>query len=590
MRIARLGLTAAAIVATALALTDANPAPAQALSGSDWDPGSIVSDAQFYDYNAMTVPQIQAFLESRVTRCETEKSAGPNDPIVCLKDYTMTTATIPADQYCPATYEGAANEKASTIIFKVAQACRVSPKALLVTLQKENGLVTHTWPSAWRYRTAMGYGCPDTAPCEEQYFGFQNQLWQAARQFQRYRATPTRWAYTAGYAARVPVNIYFHPNSACGSSAVLIKNQATAGLYNYTPYQPNSAALTNLNGTGNSCSSYGNRNFWRYWWSWFGDPRSEQSNTGWAVLGSVTETRIVGQTRYDTAVSVSKLSAPGVPVVYLASGQSFPDALASAPAAAMQNGPLLLTTTQELPAAVAAELDRLNPERIVVVGGTSAISDAVLAAATPYAGAKGIARVAGSDRFATSRAIAADAWAGKESPTVYIATGTSFPDALSAASVAGTKDAPVLIVDGRSTTVDQATLDAVTRLKPTRVVLAGGTDVLNGALDAALAKIPGVTSVDRLEGETRYETNASLIVDAFGPSPSVFVASGENYPDALAGAARAGQEGVPLYLVPGQCLPTTTANTMKAGGVTSLKVVGGVTAVSQSMVFTSLCE
>lgn len=244
---------------------------AEAANPSQFDPGFIISDEQFYDANSMTAAQIQAFLESKVSRCEVEKSYGPHDPIVCLKDYRMNTVTIPADAYCTGTYAGASNELASTIIYKVAQACGINPKVLLVTLQKEQGLVTHTWPSSYRYDKAMGFACPDTAPCDTQYFGFQNQVWRAARQFQRYKAHPSNYNYRAGMINTI---YYYPPNQRpqCGASSVYIKNVATASLYNYTPYQPNQAALSNLYGTGNECSSYGNRNFWRDYSDWFGNP------------------------------------------------------------------------------------------------------------------------------------------------------------------------------------------------------------------------------------------------------------------------------------------------------------------------------
>ena len=259
---------AAFVAAVGLVAVDFTALPAAAANGRDFDPGYIVSDSEFYDKDAMTQAQIQTFLEQRVPTCRPDRSAGPHDPIVCLKDYRVTTVTIPADAYCKGTYTGASNERASTIIYKVAQACGVSPKALLVTLEKEQGLVTHTWPSSWRYDKAMGFACPDTAPCDTQYFGFQNQVWRAARQFQRYKAHPTNYNYRAG----VTNLIGYHPNAACGRGPVTIKNQATAGLYNYTPYQPNSAALNNMYTTGDSCSSYGNRNFWRNWVDWFGSP------------------------------------------------------------------------------------------------------------------------------------------------------------------------------------------------------------------------------------------------------------------------------------------------------------------------------
>ena len=107
----------------------------------------------------------------------------------------------------------------------------------------------------------------------------------------------------------------------------MLANAATAALYYYTPYQPNAAALANLYGTGDSCSAYGNRNFWRLYRDWFGDPR----------MGSTyTVARQEGIDRYATAAAVSKAAYPtaGVPVAYVASGADFADALSAAPAAA----------------------------------------------------------------------------------------------------------------------------------------------------------------------------------------------------------------------------------------------------------------
>ena len=137
-----------AAIATSVTLFALSTPSAEAWVSPDlWDPGYIISDAQMYDGNAMTVAEIQAFLNSKVSVCETWRTAGPHDPIVCLKDYKQTTATRPADAYCPGTYVGAANESAATIIYKVSRACNINPKVLLVTLQKEQDLVTHTWPS-----------------------------------------------------------------------------------------------------------------------------------------------------------------------------------------------------------------------------------------------------------------------------------------------------------------------------------------------------------------------------------------------------------------------------------------------------------
>jgi len=243
-------------------------APSQssyAADAANWDPGYIISDAQFYNASSMTVDQIQTFLNTQGKSCVAGTAP-------CLKDFKQTTADWAADAYC-AGYAGAANESAATILAKVGKACGISPKVLMVTLQKENSLVTRTQPTSGAYQTAMGYGCPDGAACNTAYYGFYNQLYRAARQFKIYAALPGSFSYRAGATNYIQYN----PSASCGSSAVYIQNQATASLYNYTPYQPNKAALTNLYGSGDSCSSYGNRNFWAYFTDWFGDPRSTTS-------------------------------------------------------------------------------------------------------------------------------------------------------------------------------------------------------------------------------------------------------------------------------------------------------------------------
>lgn len=235
----------------------ASPSRTEALTGSSFDPGNIISDQKFFDAGSMSEDQIQAFLNSKVASCQ----AG----YTCLKDYRVSTYSRAAMEagHCKA-YVGEANELASRIIFKTAQACGINPQTLLVLLEKETSLVTATRPTAGSYQKAMGYGCPDTSVCDSAFYGLYNQVYKSAWQFRQYTNYPAR-QYRIGAVA-----VGFNPNSACGSTIVNIKNQATANLYNYTPYQPNAAALANLGGTGDGCSSYGNRNFWAIFSNWFG--------------------------------------------------------------------------------------------------------------------------------------------------------------------------------------------------------------------------------------------------------------------------------------------------------------------------------
>jgi len=227
---------------------------------TEFDPGHIVSDDAFYDSTAMSEEEIQAFLES--------VSCRPDEGVKCLADYSQSTTTQPAvgGAHC-AEYRGGIRERASRIITKVAEACGISPRSLLVLLQKEQSLLTR--PSVSGYERATGYGCPDTADCDAKYFGFFNQVYNAAWQFRQYTEEPDR-AYRIG-----SVQVGYHPDAACGASAVEIRNQATANLYNYTPYQPSDATLADPD-TGDACSAFGNLNFWRIWHRWFGDPEVER--------------------------------------------------------------------------------------------------------------------------------------------------------------------------------------------------------------------------------------------------------------------------------------------------------------------------
>jgi uncharacterized protein with LGFP repeats len=253
---------------------------------SRFQPGNIISDAAFFNRGTMTEGQIQSFLQSRVPSCQSG--------YVCLKDWYDTSRTTTADAMCGA-YSGGIRERASAIIYKVAQACGINPQVLIVMLQKEQGLVTHTWPSDWRYTIAMGQGCPDTAACDTRYYGFFNQVYGAAWQLKRYANPSGTSAYFTWFAPGKTWNVRWHPNESCGSSPVYIQNQATANLYYYTPYQPNAAALRAGYGEGDGCSAYGNRNFYQYYTDWFGstqrDPAVEieaeyQAQGGAAVLGA----------------------------------------------------------------------------------------------------------------------------------------------------------------------------------------------------------------------------------------------------------------------------------------------------------------
>jgi uncharacterized protein with LGFP repeats len=246
-----------------------------------FDPGNIISDDLFFDGSAMNAAEVQAFIDAKGVKCQAGADGTP-----CLKDYRQDTADKPADEYC-GPYAGRPQESAAEIITKVGQACGISQRVLLVTLQKEQSLVTNNGSTLYarRYREAMGYACPDNGTCDPRYNGFANQVYSSARRFQVYAKNPTSYGHRAGMTVSIRyfpegtrADTFNYQSRDCGKVSVYIRNQATAGLYNYTPYVPNKAALDAGYGTGDQCSTYGNRNFFHYYVDWFGSTQSGESS------------------------------------------------------------------------------------------------------------------------------------------------------------------------------------------------------------------------------------------------------------------------------------------------------------------------
>ena len=204
-----------------------------------------------------------------------------------------------------------------------------------------------------------------------------------------------------------------------------------------------------------------------------------------AKLGVYAKTtRQAGPDRYSTAAAVSVAHfKPGSAVAFVATGEDFPDALTGGPAAAKLGGPVLLTRKDKLAAATVAELKRLKPRRIVVLGGTGAVSASVQSALGAHTNGDAT-RLAGAQRYETGAAISKDTFdAG--APVAYIATGLNFPDALAGGAAGAFDDGPMLLVAGG--TIPKATKDELTRLKPSRIVVLGGTAVIPESVEKALA-------------------------------------------------------------------------------------------------------
>lgn len=265
-----LGVFVTSVVSTCFTM-QSESALAASLSG--FKAGNIISDEVMSNYNSMSVADIQKFLTSKnpcnntnynlyveqSNRYPTVKWHWNNGHFVCISEERFGDGTTIGS-----------GQTAAEIIYGAAQANRINPQVLIVLLEKEQGLITDTYPHSGQFRAATGYGCPDTAACDSKYYGFKNQVYRAAELF--------RYTLDHGYSVypdkKRGVYVGYNPSSSCGRSEVYIENRATSALYRYTPYQPNSAALAAGYGLGDSCSSYGNRNFYMYFNDWFGSTQN----------------------------------------------------------------------------------------------------------------------------------------------------------------------------------------------------------------------------------------------------------------------------------------------------------------------------
>ena len=277
-----LSLLAAAVVPLYLIYASRNQANAY-LDG--FDPGNIMSDFVMGNKNTMTEAQVNDFLHSK-NPC----NKAYDDEVKYWQDQGYIYGISGNRVLCMADdkFDG---ESAAHIIWQAAQDYSINPQVLIVLLEKEQSLVTDPWPNHRQYASATGFGCPDTGGCDPKGAGFKNQVRKAAALFRE--VLDGGWS---NYPAYTTQFIYYNPNTGCGGTNIYIQNRATSALYRYTPYQPNAAALAAGTGTGDSCSSYGNRNFYNLFTNWFGNAHSyevsknvlDRYNAVSGLLGSPT--------------------------------------------------------------------------------------------------------------------------------------------------------------------------------------------------------------------------------------------------------------------------------------------------------------
>jgi len=254
-------------------------------------------------------------------------------------------------------------------------------------------------------------------------------------------------------------------------------------------------------------------------------------------------TRIYGPSRYDTAAMVTRAAFASADTVFVGTGKKYPDALTGGSAAVLSDSPMLLTDPKSLPASTRDEIVRLGARRVILLGGTAAVSAAVerqLAALVP----DGVTRIGGADRYETA-AMISHAYFAPGIKTVYVATGMNFPDALAGVPGAARAGAPILLVG--TDNLPAATAAEIDRLAPDEIVILGGPAAVHNSVETELSA--HAPAVRRLYGKDRYATAATISAAAYPDGADMaFVAVGTNFPDAVAAGPAAAHLGGPLLL------------------------------------------
>lgn len=308
-----------------------------------------------------------------------------------------------------------------------------------------------------------------------------------------------------------------------------------------------------------------------------------QDRRAWRFRASgLAVSRLAGSGRIETAVAISRDRFPqdrSAQAAVLARADDYPDALAGGPLAAARSAPLLLTSRDGLSAATGAELTRvLAPGATVyLLGGGAALSDAVRADVEAL-GFR-VERFSGAGRYDTAAAISAELTAPG---AAVVASGEGFADALSASSVAAREGYPILLTRGG--TLSEPTRAYLEQAGVAQVFVVGGGGVVSDAVVAELRATVGQGSVTRIAGADRYATAAAVAQRFFPDAAAIAVASGRQFPDALAGGPHAAQRDAPILLSGATTLPGGPFAYVQAGPPDTAVVYGGGQAVGDTVV------
>ncbi|AIY01242.1 putative secreted hydrolase [Arthrobacter sp. PAMC 25486] len=348
-------------------------------------------------------------------------------------------------------------------------------------------------------------------------------------------------AYTGGAALEIPG----------GWPTYSMWQFSSTGPYGTTPLKPNEGDSNVWNGTEASLKKFA---------------------TG------TTVTRINGKDRYEVSAAASKTAfRPGVKTAYIASGAVYTDALSGSAAAGYNDSPVLLTGTGVLPDVIRAELTRLKPKRIVILGGSGTVSNSVMGLLKKYS--PSVSRISGKDRYVVSAGVSKSTFQSG-TDTAYIASGAIYTDALSGSALAGHQGGPVLLTAPH--VLPDPIRAELTRLKPKRIVILGGSGSVSDSVMNLLKRYS--PSVNRISGADRYEVSASISRSTYWVGTiTAYIASGAVYSDALSGSAVAAHNGSPVLLTAPNVLPDSVKAELQRLKPQRIVILGGTGTVSDEV-------
>ncbi|MEI2776901.1 MAG: cell wall-binding repeat-containing protein [Tetrasphaera sp.] len=315
----------------------------------------------------------------------------------------------------------------------------------------------------------------------------------------------------------------------------------------------------------------------------FTDGTSQTASVDFTVGGNPPAGKVErwdGADRYEASAKISAQSFnPGVDTAFIASGLIFTDALSGSPIAGHIPGPMLLVRTDEIPGAIQAELRRLAPRKIVILGGPNTITRGVESQLRSYTSGA-VVRWDGADRYEASAKISAQSFnPGVE--TAFVASGLIFTDALSGSPIAGHTPGPMLLV--KNSEIPPSIATELARLRPRDIVVLGGPATIDDGVQQALKRYTSGI-VDRWDGLDRYEASAKISAKSFRPGVRIaFIASGQIFTDALSGSPIAGHTPGPMLLVKSGEIPPSIDTELERLNPQKIVILGGPATVNTSV-------